>query len=88
MVDLLALNYQNMEDANRANNGLAALSFLVSLTSRNLDIRYDREREAIIGFQRSANDAPDTWQYTYNWGAGQLPGGELCIELRSHAHDS
>ncbi|MEO5951481.1 MAG: tetratricopeptide repeat protein, partial [Chloroflexia bacterium] len=74
-LDSLATNYGSMQDANRSTNGLAMLSFLVSLTSRNLEIRYNREREAIIGFQQAANAAPDVWQYTYNWGLANFVAG-------------
>ncbi len=74
----LAITYQDMDDTDKAQNGLAMLSMLVSLTSSTLEIRYNREREAVLGFQQAANDNPDVWQYTYNWGlANFLTGNYL-----------
>lgn len=78
LIDSIASLYQQMQDNNRATNGLSMLAILVSLTSRNLEIRYNREREAIFGFQQAANDSPGVWQYTYNWGlANFLTGNYL-----------
>jgi tetratricopeptide (TPR) repeat protein len=76
--ETLALSYQGMLDISKAGNGLAALNLLVTLTARTQEIRYDREREAILGFQQSAIDSPQVWQYTYNWGlANFLTGNYL-----------
>ncbi len=65
----IELTYQGLaegEERPRGVNGLAAMKLVRSLNVTG-PRRTEYERDAIDEFQLAAGDAPDTWQFTYNW---------------------
>jgi tetratricopeptide (TPR) repeat protein len=51
-------------------NGLGILDLVRSLTMPNKADQYLNERDAISFFQSAAQDEPNVWEYSYNWGLG------------------
>ncbi len=56
-------------------NGLAAVSLMRSISASSQSSKFEQDRLAVGGFQTAANQAPTTWQYTYNWGLSNLVAG-------------
>ena len=46
-----------------------------SISAASQSAKFEQDRLAVGGFQTAANQAPTTWQYTYNWGLSNLVAG-------------